>query len=109
MNKNDVVPYTKYSLRNNNLINSKKEIITSKDNLKSKKHLNKSANHNFKEDVKFEMNVNQHENDYINIDAMTYDQLLELENIMGKVSKGLNKSQIDVIYFITLVNPIASF
>lgn len=32
----------------------------------------------------------------IDVDRMTYEELLELEEFMGKVSKGLNKEQIAV-------------
>lgn len=35
-----------------------------------------------------------------NPDQMTYEQILELEEKMGKVDKGLHKKQIDVIFLI---------
>lgn len=42
--------------------------------------------------------------DDINIDEMTYEQLLELEEIIGKVSKGLTNEQINVFFgFLTVI------
>lgn len=40
----------------------------------------------------------EQERGVINPDKMTYEELLELEEQMGKVSKGLNKRQMQVKY-----------
>ena len=39
-----------------------------------------------------------YQNDYLDVDSMSYEQLLALEEKVGKVSKGLDSTQIEVLF-----------
>jgi len=39
-----------------------------------------------------------YQNDYLDIDNMSYEQLLALEEKVGKVNKGLDSTQIEVLF-----------
>ena len=58
---------------------------------------------------KREMGITEDDPEFVNPDGMSYEQLLELENKIGCVSKGFNKEEMQVcltkIIFFLIENP----